>query len=63
MTDPSECRQRAEECLRAAQTAQTPELKATLLTMARLWTALGVQTQRLQALLDEEAARKAGEQH
>jgi hypothetical protein len=62
MTDPSECRQRADECLRAAQTAPTAEVKATLLTMARLWTALAVQTQRLQGLLDEEAARKAGEQ-
>jgi hypothetical protein len=62
MTDPSECRQRADECLHAAQTAQTPELKATLLTMSRLWTALAVQSQRLRTLMDEEAARRTKEQ-
>jgi hypothetical protein len=59
--DPAECRQRAAECLQAAQIASTSELKATLLTMSRLWTALAVQAQRLRTLVDEEAARKAKE--
>jgi len=57
MTDPVECRRNADACLHAAQTAQAPELKATLLTMARLWTALAVQTERLQKLSKQDTAR------
>jgi hypothetical protein len=61
MTGPAECRGNAEACARAAQTAATAEMKATLLTMSRLWTALAVQIQRLQTLQNEEAARQAKE--
>ena len=43
MSDPAECRKQAEQCMRRAQAADTPELKAILISMARTWTALAVQ--------------------
>jgi hypothetical protein len=62
VTDAADFRRHAEECLRAARTsAATAEIKTTLLTMSRLWTALAVQTERLQAHLDAESARQTKE--
>jgi hypothetical protein len=53
MSDPAECRKQAELCMRRAQAADTPELKAILISMARTWTALAVQGERLEALINQ----------
>jgi len=56
MISAAECRANANACLRRAQGAERAKLKATLLTMARTWTALAVQTERLEELLKEDNA-------
>jgi hypothetical protein len=42
----------AEECMRRAQAANASEVRAILISMARTWTALAVQAERLQTLTD-----------
>jgi hypothetical protein len=52
LANPAECRKMAEECMRRAQAANASEVRAILISMARTWTALAVQAERLQTLTD-----------
>ena len=54
-----ECRKYAEECLRRGRATKDSKLKAALLSMARTWTALAVQTERIQDMLRAGADREA----
>jgi hypothetical protein len=55
LANPAECRKMAEQCMRRAQAANASEVKAILISMARTWTALAVQAERLQTLTDRLA--------
>jgi hypothetical protein len=55
VTGGAECRGNAAECMRLSQMATDTKLKAHLLSMARTWTALAIQTERLEAMLKEQA--------
>jgi hypothetical protein len=50
VTNAAECRNNASECLRRAAAATDAKLKGQLLSIARTWTALAVQIERLEAM-------------
>ena len=56
MTPATECRVNANECLRQAKAATDPKLKAALLSVARTWTALAIQIDRLYEMQKQAAA-------
>ena len=56
MADANECRRQSAECARLSDAAVVAPLKSVLLTMARSWTALANQMDRLQGL-DKDIAK------
>jgi len=59
ITGAGECRNNAKECLRRARATRDSTLKAALLSMARTWTALAVQTERMHEMLRTRSDREA----
>jgi hypothetical protein len=57
VTSATECRRNAAECMRSASMEVDTKVKAQLLSLARTWTALAVQTERLEEMLKEREVR------
>jgi hypothetical protein len=57
VTSAAECRSNAAECMRSARMEVDTKVKAQLLSLARTWTALAVQTERLEQMLKEREHR------
>jgi hypothetical protein len=56
--DIEEFRRRAAECVRQAESAETPQHKALLLEMAQKWLQLADQATTIQELLDSDTAEE-----
>jgi hypothetical protein len=52
-TDPSECRQHALDCVRMAQTANTPEARKIWSDLAKTWLIFAADLEASECLLDE----------
>jgi hypothetical protein len=52
MTDAPDCRRQADRCLHMARSAKDERVKALLHDMARTWTMLAQQIERMDALRD-----------
>jgi hypothetical protein len=53
MSKSLEYRHNASRCADLAHTAQTPQVKQTLIELSQNWLHLSIQTERTQSLLDE----------
>jgi hypothetical protein len=53
MPTPSECRQHALDCVRMAQTADTPEARKTWSDLAKTWLRFATDLEANECLLDE----------
>jgi hypothetical protein len=55
--DPRQCRLNAMRCAELAANAKTAQLKATLLDLSKDWERLGVELEKTQALMNEDAVQ------
>jgi hypothetical protein len=59
MADRGHYEEYASQCLRQARESHVPEQKALLLMMARAWTRMAEQTERLRILLSQTGGERA----